>query len=299
MTQTATDVSASAPGASRVHPAIAVMSAHATQIGTGRRVTMISDDPEGPHDLRIGLRRLRTALGYFKKVLPADVCAYLSDEAQWLGREAGALRDLDVLLTETLAKRIDLASDDVGLLELDDRLHTARLRAQVLLRKTLAGPRVGRFLAALDKLTEPNVWTLPKGGATGLRKMSERIMSKRLNKAKILGDRFDTLNETGRHDFRKELKKLRYSAECAYDLHGRKNTLRFVKSLKVIQDQLGAMNDATVAREILETETGELPDGSPAKTAAKATIRKQTEQATIDRKKVAELWASLAEKTPI
>ncbi len=299
MTETDQKPQASAEPAPKLHPAPALMAKHAAQIKSGRVVTMISDDPEGPHQLRVGLRRVRSSLSYFSKVLTKDKVSLLSAEAKWLGREAGVLRDLDVLLTETLAKQLKKATTDDGLHALGQQLESARLQAKVQLRKTLAGSRVGRFLASLDSLARPDDWTLPDEGADGLLPLSETVIAKRMGKANTMGDRFATLNEKGRHEFRKELKKLRYSCECAYSLHNRPETQHFVATLKVLQDQLGAMNDAAVAKDILTTETASLPAGAPIRAAADATMRKQSQKAVVDRDKVQALWLDLVGKPPL
>ena len=56
------------------------------------------------------------------------------------------------------------------------------------------------------------------------------------------------------HELRKELKRLRYTAELARDLRpARKQQARaYLRSLHALQDALGALLDAEVARSLLE-----------------------------------------------
>ena len=59
---------------------------------------------EGPHQLRVGLRRLRTAFALFEPWIGGEAMAALGDTARDLGQEVGALRDADVLLDEVVAE---------------------------------------------------------------------------------------------------------------------------------------------------------------------------------------------------
>src|SRR5208282_5795212 len=60
-------------------------------------------DPEGVHQLRVGIRRLRAAFSVFRDVIPEQDWLSLSGELRWLHRELGPAREWDVLLKETLA----------------------------------------------------------------------------------------------------------------------------------------------------------------------------------------------------
>ena len=64
------------------------------------------DDTEGPHQLRVGLRRLRSAFLVYKSALESPEMARLSGEAKWLGQEVGGLRDLDVVANDIVGGRL-------------------------------------------------------------------------------------------------------------------------------------------------------------------------------------------------
>ncbi len=59
-------------------------------------------DPEGVHQLRIAIRRFRSALGLFKRLLRPEPHARLRDELAWLAQELAPARAWDVFLTELL-----------------------------------------------------------------------------------------------------------------------------------------------------------------------------------------------------
>ena len=56
------------------------------------------NDPESIHQMRVGMRRLRSALRLFAPWIPFP--AALQQELSWLGGELGAARDADVLADE-------------------------------------------------------------------------------------------------------------------------------------------------------------------------------------------------------
>src|SRR5690349_3400218 len=60
-------------------------------------------DPGSIHQMRVALRRTRSALGLLREVLPADERRALAAEAKWLAGLLGDVRDLDVFAAETLA----------------------------------------------------------------------------------------------------------------------------------------------------------------------------------------------------
>ena len=54
-------------------------------------------DTRGIHQARVGLRRLRSHLRTFRRVIDTEWAAALSAEAAWFAESLGAMRDLDVL----------------------------------------------------------------------------------------------------------------------------------------------------------------------------------------------------------
>ena len=65
------------------------------QISANVDVVLDTTVPEGPHQLRIGLRRLRSAFGIFRPIIGHPELQRLNEEAKFIGSEVGALRDLD------------------------------------------------------------------------------------------------------------------------------------------------------------------------------------------------------------
>ena len=59
-------------------------------------------DPEGVHQMRVAVRRLRALVSCFKPLLSAPAREDLSTELRWLQNSLGGARDWDVFVEETL-----------------------------------------------------------------------------------------------------------------------------------------------------------------------------------------------------
>ena len=132
------------------------------QIATNVVVVRKLDDPEGPHQLRIGLRRLRSAFSVFAPVLESPEMARLNDEARWLGQEVGRLRDLDVVANDIVRREAEAHPDEPGLPALADALSRQAGELRDHLRKLLAEARVQAFLIDLARFVETRGWLVPQ-----------------------------------------------------------------------------------------------------------------------------------------
>lgn len=223
------------------------------------------DDPECVHQLRVGLRRLRSALGVFAAPFGGPAFAALSDEARWLGQEAGAVRDLDVASTEILGAEALAHPEVPGLADLAARVSADAKARRLALREVLAGQRLQTFLIDLARFVETRGW-LDRGDLDQSARLAEPVASyagdalaKRWKKVRKAGRDFDELSDEARHELRKELKKLRYAVEFFAPLYSDKRVRTFVGDLKRMQDIFGSINDAAMVRQMFATEL----DGPP------------------------------------
>ena len=60
------------------------------------------EDIEGVHQVRVALRRLRSAISVFRKAIPRSITDPWNEEMRWVAGEFGLTRDLDVLIDEGL-----------------------------------------------------------------------------------------------------------------------------------------------------------------------------------------------------
>jgi CHAD domain-containing protein len=71
---------------------------------------LTGDDVDAVHDMRVAIRRFRSALRIFQRHLPPDECERLIKRTRRLGRGLGAVRDADVHL-EVLRGALAQAAD--------------------------------------------------------------------------------------------------------------------------------------------------------------------------------------------
>ncbi len=212
-------------------------------------------DPEGVHQMRVGLRRLRSALSVFGPLLPEDALAWLQEEAGSALGALGRARDLDVFLGELLSPVAEEFPGEECLAAL--RRAAARERTEGYERagSAIVSPRYTEFVLRFGGWLEGRRWRTE--GASGvldrpLAAYADALLEKRHRKALRLGRRFGKLSTEGRHRVRIALKKLRYTSEFFESLHPDRETRRYVKSLSRLQDSLGHLNDVAVAERLVD-----------------------------------------------
>jgi CHAD domain-containing protein len=87
---------------------------------------MLAGKPEALHQMRVGLRRLRTAISIFKEVVADSQRDHIKSELEWTTGELGPARDLDVLSEGVLRSLGDVVND----LDLSDTRKEIEYRRQ-------------------------------------------------------------------------------------------------------------------------------------------------------------------------
>lgn len=239
---------------------LAQMLPNASEIAAG------STDEEQIHQLRIGIRRLRTAL---HELAGLDAGSGLFDATGWepplvdAFRALGDLRDREQVvklaqprLREAGAPEFDpLAGDDGAAAAVRSPGDVVRAPAfqsvlVSLIGFTAAAPSEDVAPKAIDAETPSEPTPLSLNDA-------RRLLSKRLqhlHKQSVRdGKRFESLDTESQHRVRKRLKRLRYLAEFVaplFDAQGESSSSvaeRYLKHLRPAQDALGEFNDEAVA----------------------------------------------------
>jgi inorganic triphosphatase YgiF len=212
-------------------------------------------DPEGVHQLRVALRRLRSALTMFRPAIPAEQQDWLKRDAKWLIGQLGPARDGDVLLAEVLAPVLAARPEDGGLERLRAAAEARRAAGYETARAALAGPDHAGFVLRFGRWLAGRGWQTADGPAELLAvpivEFAGELLKKRRRSAAKRGRDFEALDPPARHELRIALKKLRYAAEFFGSLYRPKATGKYVKRLKELQDDLGHLNDVAVAEPLL------------------------------------------------
>jgi len=206
-------------------------------------------DVEFLHDLRVAVRRTRSLLSQWKRILPPE-CAQFRQEFAWLGEVTGPARDLDVQLH-------DLA-DYATLLEIDLRGNLRPLREAVYSRReserrrmleALASPRYLRLKQdwrALIEVSDGEAWNTETMQRAVTSVANDTIRRRHLKVCKLGGGLTLDSPDAQFHELRKQCKKLRYLLEFFAELYPRGEIKPLVKSLRRLQDNLGAYQDLSV-----------------------------------------------------
>jgi inorganic triphosphatase YgiF len=218
------------------------------------------DNTESLHQMRVGVRRLRSALKLFDAVAPCPPS--LMEEIAWLGTQLGAARDWDVLLESTLPRVIGSAAGAEagnGWMELQSQvLETVRAqRSQAA--QALLSQRYTRTLLTLGVwMQQVAMDDTAAAGADDGNPLSQPASSyalhvlQRLHKKMV--QRADKASDTDPrtvHRLRIAGKRARYAMEFFKSLYRKGGARRYLDAMSGLQDQLGAHNDLVVADRLL------------------------------------------------
>jgi triphosphatase len=222
-------------------------------------------DVEAVHQMRVGMRRLRSALGMFKGVL--HLPAEFQNELDWLSGELTAARDWDVLAGSTLPALASDASDPQPIEELRQAAAEQARAHHLAAAAAVDSPRYTEFMLNLGRWIQAMGWraqpaAAPRaarqlsGSALKFARMTSKRDQRRLRKR---ADDLPNATPAARHRVRIAAKKARYGTEFFGSLFKPRSVRPYVKALSGLQDELGYLNDAAVADRLL----GEMAAAQP------------------------------------
>ncbi|CAN5793414.1 hypothetical protein BH11PSE3_BH11PSE3_29070 [soil metagenome] len=207
-------------------------------------------DPEGIHQFRIGLRRLRALVGAFGDMLSVKSHRDLASELRWLQQELTATRDWQVFATSTLGP---IARQVPDLQNVAMAAHGLQGIAQSRARIALQSPRYAALLLHCHVTLVTGAWASPEAA----KKLDEPIgrfagasLRRRHRRLRKFGGRRADLPDTELHRLRLVVKKQRYLCDFVRELYPKKPTARYITALAGVQDLLGAINDARVGQRL-------------------------------------------------
>ncbi|KQO54414.1 MULTISPECIES: CYTH and CHAD domain-containing protein [unclassified Methylobacterium] len=228
-----------------------------THLRLNEDVFLKTRDPEGLHQIRVALRRLRSAFTLFKPILASDPAAtHLRQEIKRVTEPFGHARNLDVFLSETLAGEMTRRPDEAGLDDLRIRLEAERDRAYGTVFAILESQAWRSLILDLSAWIETGPWRGDgKREPVSARDHAEATLDKARRRIRKRGRHLHRIDAEARHEVRIEAKKLRYGAEFFASLYAEKSAQKrhkaFVSALSDLQDHLGALNDLATAHSVL------------------------------------------------
>lgn len=212
-------------------------------------------DTEFLHDYRVSLRKVRSVLSLFKGVYRPEDTDRLKQDFATLMQKTNSLRDLDVYLLNK-KKYFELVPGDTheGLEILFNYFAGERGKEQKRVSQIIKSKTYLKEIGSLQKLfgKGTSLGAGPKGEENSLAFACMSI-HKRYDKVCKIARTIDekTEDETV-HQLRINCKKLRYLIEFFAPIFPEDEIKSLIKSLKVLQDNLGNFNDYSVQQAFLK-----------------------------------------------
>ncbi|HEY2835551.1 MAG TPA: CHAD domain-containing protein [Rhizomicrobium sp.] len=215
---------------------------------------VLRKDPEGIHQMRVGLRRLRTALSLFKSMIDGPETKAIKDDLKWLSEQLGPARDFDVLQGHSIKPMEVRRPDDPGLKALEEDVAARRATGFEQALRMVQGDRYRDIILKTGLWALGGKWTWSKDDLrTAQRKRplpdsARDILKARTAKVIKKLKKFDRMDDLNRHKLRIAVKKLRYAIGFfdALFLDHNKRRKDFAAALKQLQSALGRLNDIRV-----------------------------------------------------
>ena len=207
-------------------------------------------DPEALHQLHVALRRLHSAFLLFRPVVRGGRCRRHTRQMQRFGSMLGRARNLDTFI----------GLDEPH--EAPRKVIRRRNAAYDKVIETLDSPRVPRLFLSILRWLFVGKWRLRSVADAPL----EAFIAWRLEQSwtrlvhETPARHISTMGDRSRHRFRLRIKHFRYALDFSRGLQrGSKQSRKaFVRALEDLQEQLGLLNDRSIARR-LAADTGHWP----------------------------------------
>lgn len=213
-------------------------------------------DPEGVHQMRVALRRMRAAISLFADMLHDPQTEEMKEQFKWITRELGPARELDVFISRVVKPLAQGRRNGAGVAVLTKDLQQRREEAFARACAAVESPRFRSLVLDTACWIEAGDWTRNPDDLTRLLREQAIVgaaadeLKRRWKKILKAGARLGELDPERRHKMRLQAKKLRYASEFfAGAFPGKKTGRRreaFVAALEKLQDALGDLNDIAV-----------------------------------------------------
>ncbi|HVY15659.1 MAG TPA: CHAD domain-containing protein [Rhodopila sp.] len=245
--------------------------------------TRLDQGPEAVHQMRVAVRRARSAVSLFRPAFAEGALDPLRAPLKALNARFGATRDWDVFTGETLPAIRATLPDDERLARLAAAADRRRREHHKALDTWLGSQDFRLLTIELAWLIASDTWrkrAAPgtaepgdnQGGGHGsdqgrgqgaepgseqpetdaeLTPFAEAVLQKRWKRLTSSGKEMDDLDIPELHAVRLRAKQTRYAAEMFGALFDGKGPHRFIRRLSILQERLGVLNDGAVAASLL------------------------------------------------
>jgi triphosphatase len=294
-----------------VHPAMSVKDTFAAMaqacvvhVLTSADYAYKSNDPEGIHELRVSIRRMRAVFAIFRGTMSESYRCRIGDELRVLQRKLGTAREWDVLVEETIASMPKRLRQQKSSEKVVQMAQTKRAEGYESAHSALRNPRYTDFLLRLVSWIESQFGfgALPRGERmwksnvlTGpAPRFASGVMCAYHAKVRKLGQKIRKLDTAELHKLRIRVRKLRYATEFFGSIWPSRRTKRYLAALKDLQEVLGALHDVTVAQKLIANL--KISGGGDAKSATAPVEHWLVDCRRRSRKEAIEFWGRFAKQ---
>ena len=213
---------------------------------------VLAGQPDGVHQMRVGVRRLRAAIWVFSKLLRGKQTEAIKQDLKWLSGKLGPVRDLDVFLDIKIKRLADAEPPVAGLADLTRELEYRRALAAEVARTAVASSRYRLLIFNALEWIEDGTW-LKRSLANGkgkIKPFAVDLFERRTKTTRRWAKKVRKLTVHDRHKLRIAVKKLRYTIyffESLFNGSAPSKALpRYKDLLERLQDKLGTLNDIAV-----------------------------------------------------
>jgi len=267
--------SAGAAFAANVGAAVAHIRANARGAALGR-------DPEHLHQVRVGVRRLRSTLRAFRGLIRRRSASRLERELRSIQRALGAVRDWDEFAASRFAARLRGAA------------RRPRALAHRSARTILTGARFKSVMRDVLAWSGSEPWRAASDPGEALAAFGARALQRLYGALCRRAARIDWADAARRHRVRIRLKRLRYGCDCFAAAYPADETGPLLHRLRVLQQLLGELNDIQVQRRLLGDLAQDAGVAAPAKRARRKLAARERQLI----RDVAKGWSKFAAVPP-
>lgn len=211
-----------------------------------RKKAIKGKDPEGVHQLRVSLRRMRSALKVFSPVLKPDYRRRWRSKLKRLAKELDQARDLDVfLMTHYSESKADS--------QLERLLRKQKKQNQKNLAQKLQSKSFNKPCRKLKKQLKNKRWADRhcRNQSMLTATLAQQQLQQRYEALLQQQSALNLKDEAALHQLRISIKQLRYGCELLAPVLKKKINAAFIEAMKDLQDDLGLIHDACVQQTML------------------------------------------------
>jgi CHAD domain-containing protein len=220
------------------------------QLVRGDPAIRTAADATSVHEARRAVRRIRSDLQVFRRVIERPWADALAERLAWLGDVLGAARDADVMLERVRTREPALPAEDAKAIHsVVDAYERTRDETRERVRAALREPR---YASLIDEIIEAANRPRMAPDATGrAKKWMPKLLRRTWRRARERVERLDTTPTSRQlHQVRIGAKRLRYAVEAFEPVAGQP-ARSLMKRLQRLTALLGDQHDAVVNQQRL------------------------------------------------